>query len=295
MINELKKFGLVKHNISLKKYNTFKIGGAAEYLVFPDNIEKLRGLIDYLQNNKQSFIVLGNGSNIVLSEKTLPLVIKLDYLNNFKIKGQTVYAEAGLMLPVLSMTTVKKNLKGLEWAVGIPGTVGGSIYGNAGAYKCCIFDYLKTITYLDDNNELITINKDDIEYRYRFTDFKNHPDRIIVSAELNLAEGNYKESMDIIRDRTKRRHASQPLNYKSAGSVFRNPENDFAGRLIEECGLKGKSIGDAVVSPKHANFIVNVGNATSQNIYDLIQLVHDEVYKKFNVDLIVEQQFIGWD
>ena len=205
------------------------------------------------------------------------------------------YAEAGAMLPKLVTESINKSLTGLEFAAGIPGTIGGSIYGNAGAYNACILDYVTSVTVLDENLEVLTIDHEDIEYGYRTTMFKEKKNYIILGAKFFLKEGDKQSSLDIIADRRKRRVESQPLEYPSAGSVFRNPEGDFAGRLIESCNLKGYKIGGAEVSEKHANFIINSNNASSQDVYKLINYVHETVLEKTNVDLLIEQEFIDWE
>ena len=205
------------------------------------------------------------------------------------------YAEAGAMLPKLVAESINKSLTGLEFAAGIPGTVGGSIYGNAGAYNACILDYVTSVTVLDENLEVLTLEHEDIEYGYRTTMFKEKKNYIILGAKFFLKEGDKQSSLDIIEDRRKRRVESQPLEYPSAGSVFRNPEGDFAGRLIESCNLKGYKIGGAEVSEKHANFIINSNNASSQDVYKLINHVHKTVLEKTNVDLLIEQEFIDWE
>ena len=206
------------------------------------------------------------------------------------------YAEAGAMMPKVVMESVNANLTGLEFALGIPGTIGGCVYGNAGAYNSCIMDYVTSVTVLNKNTyEITEIEHENIEYSYRNTMFKENKEYIILSVKLYLKKGEKKGSLAIIEDRKQRRLASQPLEYPSAGSVFRNPEGDFAGRLIEACGLKGKRIGGAEVSEKHANFIINKDNATSEDVYNLINSVHDEVLERTTVDLIIEQEFVGWD
>ena len=193
----------------------------------------------------------------------------------------------------LACASMDHNLTGLEWAINIPGTVGGSIVGNAGAYNKEIFDSLVEIKVLDENFEIKKIKKEEIKHSYRHTDLKGKP-WIIIEATFIAEKGNKEKSMELVRDRQERRNASQPLDMPSAGSVFRNPLNDHAGRLIEAAGLKGKSIGGAMVSKKHANFIVNTGNATSNDIKNLIELVHTQVKEKFNVDLVLEQEIIDW-
>ena len=294
MKDELIKFGKVKENVDLKNYNTYKVSTFAKYLIDVRNVDSLIELIKYLNENKIKYLILGNGSNVVLPVNNLDgVIIRLNGLNNIEIDDDEVYVEAGVMLPKLLTETVSNCLTGLEWASGIPGTVGGAVVGNAGAYLSDIFTFIEEITVLD-NYEIKVLKKSDVSYSYRHTSFKDNKDLIVLAVKLRLNKGNADESAEIMKNRLERRIKSQPLNYPNAGSVFRNPEGDFAGRLIEECGLKGKKIGGAMVSEKHANFIINYDNATAQDIRDLIKLVHDEVLKKMKVDLVIEQELIDW-
>lgn len=298
MINELREFAEVEEHASLKKHNTYRIDGKTKYLIRPNSINDLISCLKILDNNHIKHYVLGNGSNIVLNDKEYNgATIILDKLNGIEIHPdmQMVYAEAGVLLPVLTKKTVDNGLTGLEFAAGIPGSVGGSIQGNAGAYNCCILDYVSTVTVLDENYEVKILEHEDITYGYRTSMFKEERKYIILGAKFYLKEGDKEISLETIETRRERRAESQPLEYPSAGSVFRNPEGDFAGRLIESCNLKGHRIGGAEVSEKHANFVINKDNATGKDIHDLIKYVHDQVYDKTKVDLQIEQEFIDWE
>lgn len=298
MINELKQYGSVEENASLKNLNTYHIAGKAKYLVSPNSINDLIQIIKIIKENDLQYFILGNGSNIVLNDREYNgVIIRLNQLNGIEIHPQLnmAYAEAGAMLPKLVQEAVNNSLMGLEFAAGIPGTIGGSIYGNAGAYNSCILDYVTSVTVLDENLNVKVIEHENITYSYRTSMFKEEKKYIILAAKFFLKEGDQSNSLNIIEDRRQRRIASQPLEYPSAGSVFRNPEGDFAGRLIESCDLKGYRIGGAEVSSKHANFIINVNNATGKDIYTLIKHVHDTVLEKTNVDLHIEQEFIDWE
>lgn len=298
MINELKQYGSVEENASLKNLNTYHIAGKAKYLVSPNSINDLIQIIKIIKENDLQYFVLGNGSNIVLNDREYNgVIIRLNQLNGIEIRPQLnmAYAEAGAMLPKLVQEAVNNSLMGLEFAAGIPGTIGGSIYGNAGAYNSCILDYVTSVTVLDEDLNVKVIEHENITYSYRTSMFKEEKKYIILAAKFFLKEGDQSNSLNIIEDRRQRRIASQPLEYPSAGSVFRNPEGDFAGRLIESCDLKGYRIGGAEVSSKHANFIINVNNATGKDIYTLIKHVHDTVLEKTNVDLHIEQEFIDWE
>lgn len=298
MIDKLREFAEIEEHATLKNLNTYRIGGTARMLVSPNSITDLINVLKVLKENNIKYFILGNGSNVILNNREYNgAVIKLNKLNGIEIHPELkmAYAEAGAMLPKLVTESINKSLTGLEFAAGIPGTVGGSIYGNAGAYNACILDYVTSVTVLDENLEVLTLEHEDIEYGYRTTMFKEKKNYIILGAKFFLKEGDKQSSLDIIEDRRKRRVESQPLEYPSAGSVFRNPEGDFAGRLIESCNLKGYKIGGAEVSEKHANFIINSNNASSQDVYKLINHVHKTVLEKTNVDLLIEQEFIDWE
>lgn len=294
----LENYATIEEHVSLKKYNTYRVEGKARYLVSPNSITDLGHVLKILKDNNTKFFILGNGSNIVLNDREYDgVVIKLDKLNGIDVNAETevAYAEAGAMLPKLAQESIDKGLTGLEFAISIPGTIGGSIYGNAGAYNSCILDYVESVTVMDENYDVRVLEHEEITYSYRHSMFKEQKNLIILGAKFQLKEGDKQNSLDIIEDRRQRRVATQPLEYPSAGSVFRNPDGDFAGRLIEFCQLKGYTIGGAQVSEKHANFIINIGNATGEDVYKLIKYVHDTVLEKTNIDLIIEQEFIDWE
>ncbi len=298
MINELNNYGRVECHASLKNLNTYHIAGSAKYLISPNSIKDLIAILKILKENNIKYFILGNGSNIVINDREYDgAVLHLDNLNGLEIEEdkEMAYAEAGVMLPTLAKESIDKSLTGLEFAVGIPGTVGGAIYGNAGAYNSCIMDYVSSVTIINENLELETIENENIKYSYRTTIFKEEKKYIIVAAKFYLKKGDKANSLEVVEERRKRRIETQPLEYASAGSVFRNPDGDFAGRLIESSGLKGYKIGDAEVSEKHANFIINKGNASGKDIYSLINYVHDVVLEKTSVDLLIEQEFIDWE
>lgn len=294
MIEELAKFGKVKENVDLKSYNTYKVSTISKYLIDVKSEELLVSLIKYLKENNINYFILGNGSNVVFPNEPFDgVIIKLNGLNAIDIDDDEVYVGAGVMLPKLVNETVNNCLCGLEWAAGIPGTLGGAVVGNAGAYLSEIFSFIEEIRVLE-NDEIKTLKKDDVKYSYRYSSFKENKDVIILGAKLKLNKGSKDESEVLMKERLERRIKSQPLEYPSAGSVFRNPEGNYAGKLIEDCGLKGKRIGGAMVSEKHANFIINFDNATPKDVRDLIKLVHDTVLKETNIDLVIEQELIDW-
>ena len=292
-----KEYGNVIENADLQNYNTYKIKTSCNYLVFPSSVEKLQELIKFLNDVNTPYFILGNGSNVILNDNHFyGVVISLKELNEIQIDGHLVTAMAGVMMPKLVLETVDHNLKGLEWALSIPGTLGGSIYGNAGAYLSEIMEFVVTCDVIDKEGNIKTLFKDEINYDYRTTTFKQEKDLIIVSAVLKLMDGDKYESTRLMDDRKQRRLNSQPLEYPSAGSVFRNPSKDLpAGKLIEDAHLKGLKIGGAEVSEKHANFIINTGNAKAADIKNLIDIIRNKVEEINDIKLICEQEIIDWD
>ena len=290
----MNNYGEVLENVSLKNYNTYKIGGNAKYLIKPYNSDNLIKLIEYLKNNNINYIVLGGGSNIILPDEDYDgVVILLSKLNSIKIDDNKVMVESGINLNKFINTLIENNLGGLENLYGIPGTLGGAIRGNAGANGSSISDYLESVTYLE-NNIKKTIYKNDCLFDYRNSIFKGDKNKIILDATFNLYKKDKVKMKELIKNNYEKRKNSQPLEYPSAGSVFKNPNNYSAGKLIEDVGLKNYNINDAYVSEKHANFIINKGNATSKDIKDLINYIKLKVYEKYNINLELEQEIINY-
>lgn len=282
-----------EENASLKKYNTYKVDTKCLYLVFPKSIEELIKIIRYLKKNKIAYLVLGNGSNIIFSKDYYDkVVIKLDNLNNVEYQDNIVTAEAGYSLSKLALETTNKGLDGLTFAAGIPGCVGASTAMNAGAYNSDMSKVVKTVKVLNENLDIITLNNEDLQYEYRDSFLKKHPEYIVLEATFELFYNDPEMMKGLINERRKKRIATQPLELPNAGSVFRNPENMYAGELIEKSNLKGFTIGGAKVSEKHANFIVNSGNAKGKDIVKLIKKIKEEVKKNYNVELKLEQIII---
>lgn len=276
--------------VSLKKYNTYRLETVARYLVFPDNRDNLRELVMFLERENVKYIVLGNGSNIILANDYYDgVVILLSKFKNLKINGNVVEVEAGYSLSKLGIETASMGLSGLEFAAGIPGFVGASIAMNAGAYNSSMESVVDSVVVLDPDFNYVEIKNEDMDFEYRSTMFKKRLGYIIISAVIKLEYGKKEELMEKINNRREKRFVSQPLEFPSAGSVFRNPEGMHAGELIEKCGLKGYSVNGAMVSSKHANFIVNSGNASGSDIVVLIGRIKSDVKEKFGVDLVLEQ------
>lgn len=290
----MKEFGEVLENVDLKKYNTYRIGGKAHYLVKPYNIESLELLINYLNNNNIKYLVIGNGSNIILPDEDYDgVIILLSNLNKCIINKDEVYVEAGEMLNVFVMNIVNNNLGGIENLCGIPGTLGGAIVQNAGCYGTNISDKLISVSYLE-NGKVFEIKNSECNFSYRDSIFKSNKNKIILSAKFKFNFKNKDEMLSIIKENNQKRKNSQPLEYSNAGSVFRNPVNLSSGKLIDEAGLKGYNINDAYISSKHANFIINKGNATSKDIIDLINYIKKVILEKYNIELILEQEIIKY-
>ena len=296
MKEKLEEFGRLEVDVSLKNYNTYKINTSAKYVLHPKDIDNLISFLHYAKDNNIEFIVLGNGSNVILSDTSYPsVIIKLDMMNKIKYENDLVIAESGVMMPLLCRDIIRHGYEGLEWASGLPGTVGGSVFGNAEAYKVSTFHYLVSVTYLDYDGIIYTKEKEELSHNYRTSFFKENPYYIIVEATFKFPEGNEEKSNALIKDRYERRLASQPLDYPSAGSVFRNISPELpTGKIIDDLGLKGKRVGDAMISTKHANFIINVGNATGKDIVELINYIKKEVKNKTGYDLILEQEYKRW-
>ena len=284
--------GEVLSNINLKDYTTYKLEGTGYCLVIPDDINGLIKLLKYLREKEIKYKIIGNGSNLIFDSNYDGILIKLDSYQNLEIVGTRITVGAGYSLMKLALRVSRMGLTGLEFATGIPGTIGGAVYMNAGAYKSDMGYVVSSIKVLNPNLEVEILENKELEFHYRTSFLQQNPDYICLEATLYLKKGNPQEIMEVINDRKVRRIESQPLEYPSAGSVFRNPEGDFAGRLIENIGYKGKSIGDAKVSEKHANFIINTGHAKGEDIKKLIMEIKDKIKKEYNIDLKVEQEFV---
>ena len=298
VIKELEKanIGRVEKDVFLSKYTTYKTGGLARAIVYPKEVESLIKTIKILRRNNVKYKLLGNGSNLLFSDKKYEgVLIKLNEFDNVEFFGNRIHVEAGFPLMKLSHLVAKRGLTGLEFASGIPGTIGGAVFMNAGAYKSDMGYITREVTVLTPDLKIITLENKEMNFHYRTSFLKTHPNYICLSAVIRLEKGNKNAIEKVIKDRRKRRIASQPLEYPSAGSVFRNPKDMFAGQLIEELGLKGLKKGGAMVSDKHANFIINKDNASSKDIKELIDYVKEKVYEKYKVELKVEQEFVNWE
>ncbi|MFR3155639.1 MAG: UDP-N-acetylmuramate dehydrogenase [Christensenellales bacterium] len=287
----------VKYNEKMSKYTTMRVGGPCDCIVFPDEISKIKEVIDFCKNENITFFVIGNGSNLLVKDEGIHgVVIKLGHrFGKIELDGEYILAYAGATMPTLSQLAKKNSLKGLEFACGIPGTIGGGVKMNAGAYGSQISDILYEVTYMDEKEEIKTIKNKDCSFGYRKSIFTINPNYVILSAKFKLERGNIDEIENKMKENSLARKAKQPLEYPNFGSVFKRPEGYFVGKLVDDAGLRGYKIGGAQVSTKHTGFIVNVDNATCKDVLDLIGYVQTTVYNKFNVKLTPEVIIIGGD
>lgn len=299
MIKILKKeLEKIIENELLSKYTTFRIGGPAKYFFEAKKIDEVVRAVALAKKLNLSFLILGGGSNILFSDEGFNgLVIKMNCKNVFfeKRKGKII-AEAGILLGHLVSESIKNGFSGLESLVGIPGTLGGAIFGNAGLGKgsCCIGDSVERIRLLMPNGKIKEVKKEWAEFSYRYSrlkDFDLNRRPIILSAGLKLKKGDRKELEKTMKEKVELRFGKYPAK-PSAGCIFKNLVDSSSALLIDKCGLKGKKIGGAQISKKHANFIINTGGATAQDVLDLINFIKKEVKKKFRIKLEEEIQII---
>lgn len=279
-------------DISLKKYNTYRLDIKCGYLIYPKNIDELSKLLRYLKDNDIKYIILGGGSNVILARPYFDVVIKLDKLNSIVIKDNIVTAGAGVSLIYLANICMNNNLNGLSFAGGIPGLLGASTSMNAGAYKEDMASIVKEVKVINPDFEVITLTNEELNYSYRNSFLKEHKDYVVVEVTMVMSYLDKDIIKETMTSRKQRRVESQPLDMPSAGSVFRNPEGMSAGKLIEDANLKGYSIGGAQISTKHANFIVNTGKATYEDIIELIDYTKKKIKDIYDIDLVLEQEII---
>lgn len=279
-------------NVSLMKYNTYRLDVMCNYLVFPKTTEELINFIKFLRKEKVNYYIIGGGSNIILARPCFDVIIKLDRMNKVEIDGNIIVAEAGASLIKLANESMKRGLNGLAFAGGIPGLVGASAAMNAGAYKEDMSQIVKEVKVLTPELDIITMTNKELEYSYRDSFLKKNKGYICLEVTMEMSYLDSKKIKTIMDDRRRRRVETQPLDKYSAGSVFRNPDGMSAGKLIEDLGLKGYNIGGALISPKHANFILNYSCASYDDILKLIEYTKKRVKEEYNIDLILEQEII---
>lgn len=283
-----------KYNEPMKNHTTFKIGGNAGIFLEVENVKQLSEIKVFCKNEKIDYIILGKGSNVVVNDNGLDkAVIKLtgEFCNVSLLDSTTIHCGAGLSLAGLCKEAESKSLSGLEFAWGIPGSVGGAVFMNAGAYGGEMKDVIYCVNHIDDDGKLGTIKAADLKLGYRHSVYKENG-YTIIGVTLKLKPDNVLAIRERMDDFMGRRKDKQPLEYPSAGSTFRRPEGNYAGALIEKCGLKGKSVGGAQVSEKHAGFIINTGSATAEDVKSLISLIQKTVKDETGYELKREVIFL---
>ena len=284
--------GNLRENVSLKDYNTWKVGGKAEYLFEPHDLEDLKIFLNLTSDEKVTF--LGNGSNVLIRDNGIKgyVICLKKSLNNFQIHGKNKFIfEAGLSCMKIAQISAKHNLTGLEFLCGVPGTLGGALKMNAGCYGGNIWNNIVDVTLINKRGNLVKRTKDDFKISYRNVEIDEN--NFFVSASFNLKENKMNNSQNIIKDFLKDRRSNQPTGLPSCGSVFKNPKNLYAAKILDSLGLKGYRIGGAYVSEKHANFIIAERSAKSEDIEKLISFIQKKVYEDTKISLETEVKFIG--
>lgn len=283
----------VRINESMKRHTSFRAGGEAAWFAIPESVQELKAVLRACEKANTPWYVIGNGSNLLVSDKGYPgVIISTEKFDKLEINGKTVTAGAGVILSKAANMAYKSGLTGLEFAAGIPGSVGGACVMNAGAYGSEMKNVLKTVTVLTKDGEVATLPAEELELGYR-TSVIPKAGYLVLEAEMALEEGNPEEIKAFMDDLAFRRKDKQPLEFPSAGSTFKRPEGYFAGKLIEDAGLKGFSVGGAQVSEKHAGFVINKGDASASDIYALCKAVEQKVMEQFGVSLEMEVKLLG--
>lgn len=280
---------------SLKKYSTMKVGGNCKYFVMPDNIDKLITVITICKMYSIEYFVIGNGSNIIFTDKGYDgVIICTKNIKGISLNSGLLNVKCGTMVREVASYCLKNELKGFENLSGIPATIGGACFMNAGAYGSEIKDVLASCKVLDEEGNVFTITRKNIDLKYRHSSFMDQK-LIILEANFILKTGKYEEIEEVIKTNDRLRKEKQPISEKSVGSTFKRPkeENMYASKLIDDCGLKGFSIGGAKVSEKHAGFVINSDNATFDDIIELTEHIRKTVFDKFSVMLELEAIVVG--
>ncbi len=283
--------------VPMAKLTTSRVGGPARFYVIAASANQLAADVSFLWEQQIPFFLLGSGANVLVSDNGLDMLVLHNQARKITIEGQgnspSVIAESGAILASVARAAAEHGLSGLEWAATVPGTVGGAVYGNAGAFGSDIEHCLLTTEVLQREGKHVSLTSSEMGYAYRSSTLKRQPGQsIILSACFETVKGNPEEILATMNNFIERRRTTQPAG-ASTGSTFKNPPGDFAGRLIEACGLKGTRIGGVQISPLHANFFINDGTGTARDYYNLIKLVQHEVRKKFDIELETEIEWVG--
>jgi UDP-N-acetylmuramate dehydrogenase len=277
----------------MRQFTSIKVGGPADSLFFPKDVDELRKLVRYARRKSIPFFILGKGTNLVVRDKGVRgWVISLTQgMKKIQLNGEVVEAEGGLPLQRLVQFTIQKGLTGLEPFFGIPGTVGGGLAMNAGAWGAELKDVLRSITLMKDDGEVVERSRPRLKFSYRRLDLPSS--WIILKGRFQLKKGKKEEILERVKSYSEMRKRTQPLDSPSAGSIFKNPKESPAGKWIEEAGLKGFRMGQAMISDRHANFIINLGKATAGEVIDLMELVERKIYEKKGISLEREVKVVG--
>lgn len=286
---------IIKVNEEMKNHTTFRVGGEADFLVIPYDLNDVIAIRKFTKKNNIPLTVIGNGSNLLVKDGGIRgIVLKIsNVLNDIKITDTDIEVGAGLRLTKLAKLAMESSLTGIEWANGIPGTVGGAVMMNAGAYGGEMSQVILETKYLAEDGTIKTLTNEEQKFGYRTSVFTNEINGIIISVKIHLDKANIEKITEKMTDYLDRRKEKQPLEFPSAGSTFKRPQDNFAGKLIEDAGLKGYTVGGACVSDKHAGFVINKDNATAQDIISLIENVKSKVKEVSGVDLEEEVKIIG--
>ncbi|MEZ8220644.1 UDP-N-acetylmuramate dehydrogenase [Candidatus Fervidibacteria bacterium JGI MDM2 JNZ-1-D12] len=285
-----------KFNEPMRHHTTLRVGGPADALVTVHSLDELKKVVQFARERDLPILVLGEGSNLIVRDGGVRgIVLRLSgELTRINFDTQEIEVGGGTYLPHLIVKAAQRGLGGLECCTGVPGTVGGALISNAGTAEDFIGDKVKRVTLLTREGELRTVERDELKFGYRYSNLRDLG-LVVVSVVMNLNHDEPKAIMERIHRRWRYRWETQPVNMPCAGCIFKNPPGDRAGRLLDAAGLKGVRIGDAQVSPIHANFIVNLGNATAKDVLALAKLMRQTVFEKFGVNLEYEVQIVGED
>lgn len=284
----------VRINEPMKNHTTFKIGGPAQYYVTPESVTQIQEVVSLCRDMNIPLHVIGNGSNILVGDDGVDGVVLalFNTFSDYEIKDNVITAQAGMSLIKLAVIALREGLTGLEFASGIPGSVGGAVYMNAGAYDGQMKDVVTSVTVLDEAGNIRILGRDELDMGYRTSAVAKH-NMIVLQVIIELKAGNKEQIKDRMNQLSELRKQKQPLEYPSAGSTFKRPEGYFAGKLIADAGLKGYSIGGAAVSEKHAGFVVNMGGATAKDVVELTDYIKKRIIEQFGVTLELEIKKIG--
>ncbi|MCR8746109.1 UDP-N-acetylmuramate dehydrogenase [Romboutsia lituseburensis] len=286
----------IKIDEPMKKHVSFRVGGPADILVKPTTEKQLSDIIKLIKKENVPYLIIGNGSNLLIKDGGIRgVVIEIsNNFNHFEIEGNKVKIQAGALLSVVGKAVLREELKGFEFAAGIPGTLGGALAMNAGAYGGEMKDIVRSVKLMDTDGNIFEFTNEEMQFGYRRS-ILSKTDYIVLSAEVELEKGNYEEIKATMMDFTQRRVTKQPLSLPSAGSTFKRPEGHFAGKLIEDSGLRGLTLRGAQVSEKHCGFVVNLGNAKAKDLLELMYVVKSTVNAKFGIMLEEEVKILGED